>query len=123
MKEMDIRHVKMWMNARKVPVASVKGAAVRTHGVGLTATVIEVNSTLRSRTPVSKGTTLTLVVVAVALGAGVAGYIFYKYRFRSYMDSEIMAIMSQYMPLDSNQNQSLIHHEHDDPLTTHTSSV
>ncbi|KAL7131365.1 hypothetical protein ABFS83_13G192700 [Erythranthe nasuta] len=69
------------------------------------------------------GGILTLVVVAVALGAGVAGYIFYKYRFRSYMDSEIMAIMSQYMPLDSNQNQSLIHHEHDDPLTTHTSSV
>uniref|UniRef100_A0A3N7EPG2 EGF-like calcium-binding domain-containing protein n=1 Tax=Populus trichocarpa TaxID=3694 RepID=A0A3N7EPG2_POPTR len=47
---------------------------------------------------------LTLVILAVVTGAGIAGYIFYKYRLRSYMDSEIMAIMSQYMPLDNNQN-------------------
>ncbi|KAJ6393335.1 hypothetical protein OIU77_022742 [Salix suchowensis] len=47
---------------------------------------------------------LTLVILAVVTGSGIAGYIFYKYRLRSYMDSEIMAIMSQYMPLDSNQN-------------------
>ncbi|CAN0920142.1 Vacuolar-sorting receptor 6 [Linum grandiflorum] len=43
-------------------------------------------------------------ILAVLAGAGVAGYIFYKYRLRSYMDSEIMAIMSQYMPLDNNDN-------------------
>ncbi|KAL5578438.1 hypothetical protein UlMin_020137 [Ulmus minor] len=46
---------------------------------------------------------ITFVVLAAVAGAGLAGYIFYKYRLRSYMDSEIMAIMSQYMPLD-NQN-------------------
>ncbi|KMT06156.1 hypothetical protein BVRB_7g163250 [Beta vulgaris subsp. vulgaris] len=47
------------------------------------------------------GWSLSLLVLAVLVGAGSAGYIFYKYRLRSYMDSEIMAIMSQYMPLDS----------------------
>ncbi|PIN24282.1 putative protein, contains PA domain [Handroanthus impetiginosus] len=57
---------------------------------------------------------LTLVVLGVALAAGVAGYVFYKYRLRSYMDSEIMAIMSQYMPLDNHQNQ-IVHHEPDNP--------
>ncbi|KAJ0082519.1 hypothetical protein Patl1_11993 [Pistacia atlantica] len=47
---------------------------------------------------------LTFVVLTVVVGAGLAGYVFYKYRLRSYMDSEIMAIMSQYMPLDSQHN-------------------
>lgn len=28
--------------------------------------------------------------MTVILGAGIAGYIFYKYRFRSYVDSKIM---------------------------------
>ncbi|PQP97576.1 vacuolar-sorting receptor 7 isoform X1 [Prunus yedoensis var. nudiflora] len=46
---------------------------------------------------------LTFLVLAGVVGVGLAGYIFYKYRLRSYMDSEIMAIMSQYMPLDSQQ--------------------
>lgn len=32
---------------------------------------------------------------------GVIAYVIYKYRIRSYMDSEIRAIMAQYMPLDS----------------------
>ncbi|XP_010537030.1 PREDICTED: vacuolar-sorting receptor 7 [Tarenaya hassleriana] len=44
---------------------------------------------------------LTLLVLAIVTAIGLAGYLFYKYRFRTYMDSEIMAIMSQYMPLDS----------------------
>ncbi|KAL8214820.1 hypothetical protein R6Q57_004269 [Mikania cordata] len=35
------------------------------------------------------------------IAIGVVGYIFYKYRVRRYMDSEIRAIMAQYMPLDS----------------------
>ncbi|RZC46761.1 hypothetical protein C5167_039716 [Papaver somniferum] len=48
---------------------------------------------------------LTLLVVSGVVGAGMGGYIFYKYRLRSYMDSEIMAIMSQYMPLDNQQNE------------------
>ncbi|XP_020252085.1 vacuolar-sorting receptor 1-like [Asparagus officinalis] len=33
--------------------------------------------------------------------AGLGGYAVYKYRIRSYMDSEIRAIMAQYMPLDN----------------------
>ncbi|KAK9756152.1 hypothetical protein RND81_01G077100 [Saponaria officinalis] len=42
-----------------------------------------------------------LSVLGVVAVAGLGGYVFYKYRLRSYMDSEIMAIMSQYMPIDS----------------------
>lgn len=34
-------------------------------------------------------------------GAGLGVYAFYKYRIRRYMDSEIRAIMAQYMPLDN----------------------
>ncbi|XP_042028630.1 vacuolar-sorting receptor 6-like isoform X2 [Salvia splendens] len=64
---------------------------------------------------------LTVVVLAVVMSVGIAGYIFYKYRLRSYMDSEIMAIMSQYMPLDSQQNQQVVHHDNE-PLA-HSSSV
>lgn len=62
---------------------------------------------------------LTLLVLAAAVGVGMAGFIFYKYRLRSYMDSEIMAIMSQYMPLDNQQNQR-VHHEAE-PLQPHSS--
>nr|GMC64462.1 vacuolar-sorting receptor 6-like [Ipomoea batatas]GME07841.1 vacuolar-sorting receptor 6-like [Ipomoea batatas] len=57
------------------------------------------------------GRFLTFTVIAVALGAGIAGYIFYKYRLRSYMDTEIMAIMSQYMPLDNNHQNQVVQHE------------
>lgn len=53
---------------------------------------------------------VTLIVLAAVATAGLAGYIFYKYRFRSYMDSEILAIMSQYMPLDGQQNNQVVHH-------------
>ncbi|XP_028759173.1 vacuolar-sorting receptor 6 [Neltuma alba] len=52
------------------------------------------------------GRFLAFVFVAVIVGACVAGYVFYKYRFRSYMDSEIMAIMAQYMPLDQQNNEA-----------------
>jgi hypothetical protein len=86
---------------------------------------------------------IILVAVACVAGVGIAGYVFYKYRLRvsplvpdpwrfrasrgsgwireltgvsvlqSYMDSEIMSIMSQYMPLDSqnNENQPLRQHD------------
>lgn len=41
-------------------------------------------------------------VIILCLGAvGVGGYAVYKYRIRRYMDSEIRAIMAQYMPLDN----------------------
>ncbi|WOH04805.1 hypothetical protein DCAR_0624217 [Daucus carota subsp. sativus] len=40
------------------------------------------------------------ILIGLAIAGGGA-YMVYKYRLRSYMDSEIRAIMSQYMPLDS----------------------
>ncbi|XP_039016117.1 vacuolar-sorting receptor 1-like [Hibiscus syriacus] len=49
---------------------------------------------------------------AILLGliiAGAVGYAIYKYRIRRYMDSEIRAIMAQYMPLD-NQPDNNTHH-------------
>ncbi|XP_077253450.1 vacuolar-sorting receptor 6-like [Tasmannia lanceolata] len=46
---------------------------------------------------------LTLLVLSGVVGVSIAAYIFYKYRLRSYMDSEIMAIMSQYMPLETQE--------------------
>ncbi|KAK1324378.1 Vacuolar-sorting receptor 6 [Acorus calamus] len=49
---------------------------------------------------------MTLLVLSCVAGAAIAGYVFYKYRLRSYMDSEIMAIMSQYMPLDNPQHEA-----------------
>jgi hypothetical protein len=39
-------------------------------------------------------------MLSLGLAAGGA-YLVYKYRLRRYMDSEIRAIMAQYMPLDS----------------------
>ncbi|KAK1428077.1 hypothetical protein QVD17_16905 [Tagetes erecta] len=35
------------------------------------------------------------------IAIGIVGYVLYKYRVRRYMDSEIRAIMAQYMPLDN----------------------
>ncbi|GER44296.1 vacuolar sorting receptor family protein [Striga asiatica] len=46
-----------------------------------------------------------VIILGLAL-AGVSGYALYKYRIRRYMDSEIRAIMAQYMPLD---NQGEVH--------------
>ncbi|KAA0044343.1 vacuolar-sorting receptor 4-like isoform X2 [Cucumis melo var. makuwa] len=41
-----------------------------------------------------------VILIGLAIAAGGA-YMVYKYRLRAYMDSEIRAIMAQYMPLDS----------------------
>ncbi|KAL7236456.1 hypothetical protein ACSBR1_019698 [Camellia fascicularis] len=41
-----------------------------------------------------------VILIGLSMAAGGA-YMVYKYRLRSYMDTEIRAIMSQYMPLDS----------------------
>uniref|UniRef100_A0A1J3DX64 Vacuolar-sorting receptor 1 n=1 Tax=Noccaea caerulescens TaxID=107243 RepID=A0A1J3DX64_NOCCA len=46
---------------------------------------------------------LWILVLALA-AASLSAYAIYKYRIRSYMDSEIRAIMAQYMPLDSQPN-------------------
>lgn len=81
------------------------------------------------------GWLVTALVLSCLAGAGIAGYVFYKYRLRvcaehspakscrnqhilsmpssnlvsllqRYMDSEVMAIMAQYMPLDSKHNEN-----------------
>ncbi|CAN6469421.1 unnamed protein product [Victoria cruziana] len=41
------------------------------------------------------------IIVLGFAAAGVGAYAIYKYRIRRYMDSEIRAIMAQYMPLDN----------------------
>ncbi|KAI3903267.1 hypothetical protein MKW98_031921 [Papaver atlanticum] len=48
----------------------------------------------------SAWTAFWIIFVGLAMAAG-GGFLVYKYRLRSYMDSEIRAIMAQYMPLDS----------------------
>ncbi|XP_038684742.1 vacuolar-sorting receptor 3-like [Tripterygium wilfordii] len=48
----------------------------------------------------SAWTAVWVILIGLAL-AGAGGYLVYKYRLRSYMDSEIRAIMAQYMPLDN----------------------
>lgn len=48
-----------------------------------------------------------VVILGLAV-AGMGGYALYKYRIRRYMDSEIRAIMAQYMPLD---NQGEVPHQ------------
>jgi hypothetical protein len=82
------------------------------------------------------GWLVTVLVLSCLAGAGIAGYVFYKYRLRvcaertilspnqvwinkfipcqglipsvlqRYMDSEVMAIMAQYMPLESQHNEN-----------------
>lgn len=50
--------------------------------------------------PKSAWAAVWVILIGLAMAAGGA-YLVYKYRLRSYMDSEIRAIMAQYMPLDS----------------------
>ncbi|CAH9107116.1 unnamed protein product [Cuscuta europaea] len=69
------------------------------------------------------GRMITLIVIAVALCAGITGYIFYKYRLRSYMDSEIKAIMAQYMPLDDNHHNRVVQHGTHEPIPQEGSSI
>lgn len=47
------------------------------------------------------GWAVVWVILLGLVAASVGAYAVYKYRLRSYMDSEIRAIMAQYMPLDS----------------------
>ncbi|GAB2292127.1 Vacuolar-sorting receptor 3 [Dionaea muscipula] len=52
-------------------------------------------------------------VILIGLAVAAAGaYLVYKYRLRSYMDSEIRAIMAQYMPLDS--QAEVVNHVNED---------
>jgi len=50
------------------------------------------------------GWVVSFIVLAGMAVLAVGGYVIYKYRLRSYMDSEIRAIMAQYMPLDSSND-------------------
>ncbi|XP_073008579.1 vacuolar-sorting receptor 1-like [Typha latifolia] len=52
------------------------------------------------------------VILIILLVAALGAYVVYKYRLRSYMDSEIRAIMAQYMPLDS--QGEVPNHSHED---------
>ncbi|CAN0927154.1 Vacuolar-sorting receptor 3 [Linum grandiflorum] len=53
-----------------------------------------------------------VIFIGLAMAAG-GGYLIYKYRLRSYMDSEIRAIMAQYMPLESQADvQSHLNDQH-----------
>ncbi|KAJ8533753.1 hypothetical protein K7X08_007077 [Anisodus acutangulus] len=54
---------------------------------------------------------LVWVIILGLAVAGVGAYAVYKYRIRRYMDSEIRAIMAQYMPLD-NQGEVPNHVSH-----------
>ncbi|GMJ09798.1 vaculolar sorting receptor 3, VACUOLAR SORTING RECEPTOR 3, binding protein of 80 kDa 2;2 [Hibiscus trionum] len=55
----------------------------------------------KTRTEVrSAWAAMWVILIGLAMAGGGA-YLVYKYRLRSYMDSEIRAIMTQYMPLDS----------------------
>ncbi|KAK1291708.1 Vacuolar-sorting receptor 1 [Acorus calamus] len=57
---------------------------------------------IAKRTSQAKTTWVAVWVILIGLlMAAVGAYIIYKYRLRSYMDSEVRAIMAQYMPLDS----------------------
>lgn len=77
---------------------------------------IKDQDTCIERSSTKMGWILSLMVMAI-IGVGLAGYIFYKYRLRSYMDSEIMAIMSQYMPLDSQNARNVnVHSSEAEPL-------
>ncbi|XP_051132627.1 vacuolar-sorting receptor 3-like [Andrographis paniculata] len=59
----------------------------------------------------SAWTAVWVILLGLAMAA-CGAYLVYKYRLRSYMDSEIRAIMAQYMPLDS--QIEVPNHTHDD---------
>ncbi|XP_031485205.1 vacuolar-sorting receptor 1-like [Nymphaea colorata] len=55
-----------------------------------------------SKKPASKvGWSFMWIIFLGFAAAGIGAYAIYKYRIRRYMDSEIRAIMAQYMPLDN----------------------
>lgn len=66
-------------------------------------------STVETSTRLGLGGVLFIIICLAAVGVG--AYAVYKYRIRNYMDSEIRAIMAQYMPLD-NQGEIPSHVSH-----------
>ncbi|KAL6902035.1 hypothetical protein ACP4OV_004911 [Aristida adscensionis] len=69
----------------------------------------------KDATAAAVGWNFLWVIFFGILFAGVGAYAVYKYRLRSYMDSEIRAIMAQYMPLDNQEgaNQHPVAHADD----------
>eukprot|EP00249_Psilotum_nudum_P016620 c25912_g1_i1 orf=674-2713(-) len=68
----------------------------------------EHDTCISKKASTSRAGGIVLMIILIGLAAaGIGAYVVYKYRLRSYMDSEIRAIMAQYMPLDS---QNEIHH-------------
>ncbi|CAL9053649.1 unnamed protein product [Musa banksii] len=65
----------------------------------------------KAKKPSTEGGWSFLSVFFILTIAGVGAYCLYKYRFRSYMDSEIRAIMAQYMPLENPEAQSHIRND------------
>ncbi|KAK8622312.1 hypothetical protein V6N13_117234 [Hibiscus sabdariffa] len=91
--------VKISMNARRRQPASVLIVAAKIPGEVTNALAVEIFC--KARTEVrSAWAAMWVIFIGLAMAGGGA-YLVYKYRLRSYMDSEIRAIMAQYMPLDS----------------------
>ncbi|MBA0698693.1 hypothetical protein Goari_000392, partial [Gossypium aridum] len=91
--------VKILMNAKRRKPASALNVAAKTPGEAMSALAVEIFC--KSGTEVkSAWAAVWVILIGLAMASGGA-YLVYKYRLRSYMDSEIRAIMAQYMPLDS----------------------
>ncbi|KAL0348302.1 UNVERIFIED_CONTAM: Vacuolar-sorting receptor 3 [Sesamum angustifolium] len=98
------------MNARRRKPVNALNAAARIHGAVMS--VLVAGTYCKTTAEVkSAWTAVWIILIGLAMAAGGA-YLVYKYRLRSYMDSEIRAIMAQYMPLDS-QNE-VPNHVHED---------
>lgn len=68
----------------------------------------EHDTCISKKAEASKAGYFVVMIILIGLSAaGVGAYVVYKYRLRTYMDSEIRAIMAQYMPLDG---QNEVHH-------------
>ncbi|CAM8955239.1 unnamed protein product [Rhodiola kirilowii] len=67
--------------------------------------VPQVDSCIGVSTETKSNWTLIWMLLLGLGAAGLIGYAVYKYRFRRYMDAEIRSLMSQYMPLNSQQDE------------------
>ncbi|KAL4309963.1 hypothetical protein GQ457_01G024310 [Hibiscus cannabinus] len=109
--------VKMSMSARRNWLANVGDANAKIPGAVMTAAVVVIHFTFKRMTCASVSHTVETAsgwgtfwsIILGLIIAGAVGYAIYKYRIRRYMDTEVRAIMAQYMPLD-NQPDNNVHH-------------
>ncbi|XP_013615451.1 PREDICTED: vacuolar-sorting receptor 2-like [Brassica oleracea var. oleracea] len=107
---MGSKTAQMLTSARRKQCASVAAANARTHGEAMNVAATEACFTSESNICISKdarGDVSWGVIWIIIMGLGAAAlgaYTVYKYRIRTYMDSEIRAIMAEYMPLDNHPN-------------------